>query len=75
MGRPMPICPGCERSIPYDRLDVHERYCGEIWGKRPAGAGAIEMLDRRLQRIEADLERRLAVLDRRRRKQERRGRR
>jgi len=70
----MPICPGCERSVPYDRLDVHERYCGGIWGQPSAAAIAVEKLDRRLQRIEADLEQRLAVFDRRRRKRRQRGR-
>ena len=64
----MPICPGCERSVPYDRLDLHERYCGGIWGQPSAAAVAVEKLDRRLQRIEADLERRLAELERRRRR-------
>ena len=63
----MPICPGCERSVPYDRLDVHERYCGGIWGQSSPAAIAIERLDRRLQRIEEDVEERLVKLDRRRR--------
>lgn len=62
----MPICPGCERSVPYDRLDVHERYCGGIWGQPSPAALAVEKLDRRLQRIEADVEKRLATLERRR---------
>ena len=62
----MPICPGCERSVPYDRLDLHERYCGGIWGQPSAAPVAVEKLDQRLQRIEADLERRLARLERRR---------
>ena len=71
----MPICPGCERSVPYDRLDVHERYCGGIWGQPSPAAVAIERLDRRLQRSEDDVEERLVQLDRRRRRpRERRSR-
>lgn len=27
----MPICPGCERTIPYELLDIHERNCAGIW--------------------------------------------
>ena len=61
----MPICPGCERSVPYDRLDVHQRYCGGIWGESSPAAVAIERLDRRLRRIEDDIEQRLVKLDRR----------
>lgn len=61
----MPICPGCERSVPYDRLDVHERYCGGIWGQSSPAAVALERLDRRLQRMEDDVEQRLVQLDRR----------
>ena len=63
----MPICPGCERSVPYDRLDVHERYCGDIWGQSSPAAIALERLDRRLQRIEADIDQRLAAMEGRRR--------
>ena len=61
----MPICPGCERSVPYDRLDVHQRYCGGIWGETSPAAVAIERLDRRLKQIEEDVEERLVKLDRR----------
>ena len=70
----MPICPGCERSVPYDRLDVHQRYCGGIWGESSPAAVAIERLDRRLKRIEEDVEERLVRLDRRSRSRERRNR-
>lgn len=56
----MPICPGCEESVPYDRLDLHERYCRGIWGEPTSTGIAIEKIDRRLRRIEADLEGRLA---------------
>lgn len=68
----MPICPGCERSVPYERLDVHERYCGGIWGQPSPAAAAIERLDRRLQELE-NVEQRLVQLDRRRRPRERRN--
>lgn len=51
----MPTCPGCETSVPHDRLDTHERYCGGIWGESARTADAIERLDRRLQRIEDEV--------------------
>ena len=56
----MPICPGCEQSVSYDRLDLHERYCRGIWGEPAPGPAALERIERRLQRLEVDLERRLA---------------
>lgn len=74
----MPICPGCEQSIPYDELDVHERYCHDIWGDRDSGSRSVERLERqivalerrvdgRLRKVEADVERRLQSLERSRR--------
>lgn len=63
----MPICPGCERQVPYRRLGVHQRYCEGIGGThRGAGAGAAtELLDERLTRIEERVEERLGELERR----------
>lgn len=70
----MPICPGCERRVPYDRMGIHERYCEEI-DRGAAGLGervealnrrlrAVEnRLDRRLRRLESDLERRVTELE------------
>ena len=69
----MPVCPGCERNVSYDRLDVHERYCDGIWSDG-VGSRAAERFERRLlaleERIdsqlngfETDVERRLARLE------------
>jgi len=55
----MPICPGCEQTVPYDRLDVHQRYCAGIWSDGMRGGRSVERLDRRLANVEARLERRL----------------
>lgn len=63
----MPICPGCERSVPYDQLDVHERYCDGIWGQDSDTATAVERLDRRLQQFKVDVDERLETIERRRR--------
>lgn len=56
----MPICPGCERSVAYDRLDLHERYCGGIWGEPAPAPAVMERIERRLQRLEAELDRQVA---------------
>lgn len=57
----MPICPGCERTIPYDQLDLHERYCGEI--RTGSGAESLQRLDERLTELESRLEDRLRNLE------------
>lgn len=73
----MPICPGCERQFPYDRLHVHERYCGGIWGPEELGRRSAEGLERRLvaleerfddrlRDLETDIERRLLWLEKKR---------
>lgn len=60
-GTIMPICPGCERKIPYDQLDLHERYCGEIRGG--TGQRSLERLDERLTTLESRLEEGLQELE------------
>jgi hypothetical protein len=51
----MPICPGCECSVPYERLDNHERYCKGVWGEASLATSAIEQIERRLQLIEGKI--------------------
>jgi len=68
----MPICPGCERKVPYQQLDVHQRYCKGIRGReRDPGDESVEArlsaiedrFDERLREVERDLERRLARIE------------
>lgn len=69
----MPICPGCEQTVSYDRLDIHERYCDGIWSDE-VGQRSIERLERRIlalerrldaqvRELESDVERRLLRLE------------
>lgn len=48
----MPRCPGCERGVPFDRLDVHQRHCRGIWGEAARSGAELERLERRLRRLE-----------------------
>lgn len=66
----MPNCPGCERHVPYDRLDVHQRYCSGI-SNSPASC-ALERLEHRVAALERRLAGQLdgADADRRRRRAE-----
>lgn len=59
----MPICPGCERSVSYDRLDLHQRYCEGIKGAELDRARAVERLDQRLAAVEMRLDRRLRNIE------------
>jgi hypothetical protein len=71
----MPVCPGCEREVPYDQLDIHERYCHQIWTCDGAESRAVERLERQLadlekqfdgqlQEFETDIEHRIGLLER-----------
>lgn len=55
----MPICPGCERTVSYDRLDSHERYCDGIWSATRAGSRSLERMERRITALENRIDRRL----------------
>lgn len=79
----MPICPGCEQTIPYDRLDVHVRYCVGIWSAARYNAPSSDRLesqittmehhlDRRLRELESDIDRRLLDLEQQTRQRPRR---
>jgi len=60
----MPICPGCERNVSYQKLDLHERYCK---GKFGAGAGTSrsrEYLKRKITYMEERLEEEVADIER-----------
>jgi predicted RNase H-like nuclease (RuvC/YqgF family) len=59
----MPICPGCERSISYDELVIHEQHCDGISGSSKDRSQTAERLDRRLSDVEARLEERLRELE------------
>lgn len=59
----MPICPGCERSVQYTRLDLHQRYCEGIRGSEMDQTRAVERLDQRLAAIELRLDRRLRTIE------------
>lgn len=48
----MPTCPGCERRVSYDRLDVHQRYCDGIRGADWIDERSIERLEHRLANVE-----------------------
>lgn len=57
----MPTCPGCERNVPYRRLDTHEEYCD---GLVPEDDGAsAEELDRRLLEMEQLLNEKLREVE------------
>lgn len=59
----MPICPGCERTIPYDRLDLHERHCLGIWSAARFVSPSIERLEAQLTAMETHLDGRLRSLE------------
>lgn len=56
----MPICPGCERTVPYDRLPTHEQYCTELDTDRNR---QLERLERRIEETERRMYRRLRALE------------
>lgn len=59
----MPVCPGCEQQIAYDRLDLHERYCDGIWSANEVKSRAAEQLERRLLAVEDRIDGRLRDLE------------
>lgn len=58
----MPICPGCERPVPYDRLATHQQYCTELAADESRDQ-TIERLDRRISDAERRMYRRLRALE------------
>jgi hypothetical protein len=58
----MPNCPGCEKRVPYNRLDIHQRYCEELTDQ-PTPKPAVKALDHRLQAMEQQLNRRMMQLE------------
>lgn len=58
----MPTCPACGRSVAYRRLTVHERHCEKLGDDRTEAA-RVESLDRRLESMENQLNRRLRKLE------------
>ena len=59
----MPVCPGCERDVPHDRLDIHVQHCAHLDGGDEAAMSAIEQLDRRLSTIERAMQYRIQQLE------------
>lgn len=52
----MPICPGCERTVSYKRLHLHQQHCVDLGDDLGDDARSIERLERRLEVIEQLLE-------------------
>lgn len=59
----MPTCPGCEQTIPYDQLRVHERHCPALHGGDAPDRLDATASDRRLTNMERRIERRLRRLE------------
>lgn len=55
----MPICPGCERTVSYERLHLHEQHCLDLGDEVGDTGRSLEQLERRLEVIERLLEGRL----------------
>lgn len=71
----MPICPGCEQTLTYSQLDVHQRYCDGVRSGGRDRRQSVEKLEQRLAtleermegriwNLETDFERRLLKLER-----------
>lgn len=58
----MPICPGCEQAVPYDRLATHEEYCTALTDETSENRNC-ERLDRRISDAERRMYRRLRALE------------
>lgn len=59
----MPVCPGCEQTLSYSRLDIHQRYCDGIRsGGRDRGQ-SVEKLEQRLASLEEQVEGRIWTLE------------
>ena len=69
----MPICPGCEQKVAYQKLDTHQRYCEAIWNDRNVKRRSWEQLEAKLTELEKRFEARLQEVDRRVRKIEERN--
>ena len=59
----MPICPGCEREVSHDELDIHVQHCPYLNGGNDVAMAAIEQLDRRLSTVEQSLQLRIRQLE------------
>ena len=60
----MPICPGCERNVSYQELDLHERYCRGKFGGGASASGSRECLKRKITYMEERLEEEVADIER-----------
>lgn len=52
----MPICPGCERTVSYKSLHLHEQHCVDLGAEVGDAGRSLERLERRLEVIEQLLE-------------------
>lgn len=50
----MPICKGCEQKVPYQELDIHQRYC--LGDRIDAESLGVDHLDHRMAVLEEQLE-------------------
>lgn len=59
----MPTCPGCEQTVPHDRLAVHERLCPALRGGDADAAPTDRTAERRIANMERRIQRRLRRLE------------
>ena len=59
----MPVCPGCEREVQHDELDIHIQHCPYLNGGNTVAMAAIEQLDHRLNTVEQQLQYRVQQLE------------
>ncbi len=59
----MPVCPGCEREVSHEELDIHVQHCPYLNGGNAVAMAAIEQLDRRLSLVERSLQHRIQQLE------------
>lgn len=59
----MPTCPGCERSVSYDRLEPHLEYCADLSDGDRKTMTALMDLDERISETEMRLDRRISRLE------------
>jgi hypothetical protein len=59
----MPICPGCERNVSYQELDVHERYCDGPSSTTTDSTDPPEQFEAKITYIEDEVDERLSELE------------
>lgn len=59
----MPHCPGCQRDVPYERLDAHLARCSALVDDDGSQHEAVRRLDRRVVELEGEVDRRLGQVE------------